>query len=620
MRRREFLALGAAAGLGPGLSRAAGATEAVWDQTIPLWRWGAIWPRLEQWQALGYGGSVLGAFRDPPEPAQAARARAALDEAGRIGHALGLYLHPLNSEKFGPPGSADPRDPAVRAHALATLSGWLDAVGEHPALAHLLLNSEFTVRARRPTPPTTRWWREQEGSAELTATLAREAKRRRPGLLTWTDPWRDAPVRVPAGVDCLGSWTYPHPHPLRQWITPFLRAGGGPGRKVMQTVSLWMSTRWSAEAEEQGGWRILPPDPAAMALWLALAQAPDILSVYAPSTANPFAEPPQDPRTFSPATWAALKRVHDQAIVPFGPALKACRPYPAKLALLLSAESVLALPAAGRAPGWDGELAWPLAAMLVMQGFPFDVLLEEDFAGADPLVPYEAVVVPFAQRLPDAVRRRLAGRRVIDRAFDVGFLRGVDGARASRVSAADAAARLGALSGELAQALPAAARMTRHDADLAVGHHDGGAVAWHVAVNLALAGARGATFRDQGIAREAELALRAAPGSVLVDAGARQALAARFADGFAQCRVSLPAAGGIVIAALPGPPGPPRLEPAASGAMLRAPFPGVMPYDITLGGARRRIATDREGTRLIVARGRVTATCVLTGRTATLDI
>jgi hypothetical protein len=54
--------------------------------------------------------------------------------------------------------------------------------------------------------------------------------------------------------------------------------------------------------------------------------------------------------------------------------------------------------------------------------------------------------------------------------------------------------------------------------------------------------------------------------------------------------------------------------------MLRAPFPGVMPYDITLGGARRRIATDREGTRLIVARGRVTATCVLTGRTATLDI
>lgn len=563
---------------------------------------------------------MLGAFRDPPDAGQAARVRAALDAAARIGHALGLYLHPLNSQKFGPPGSADPRNEEVRAHAFATLAAWMDAVGDHPAMLHLLLNSEYTVRARRPAAPDARWWREQEGSAALTAELAREARRRRPELLVWTDPWRDAPVRVPPGIDCLGSWTYPHPHPLRQWIVPFLRAGAGPGRKVMQTISLWQAARWSASAEEAGDWRILPPDPAAMALWLAFAQAPDILSVYAPSTADPFAQPPQNERIFSPSSWTALKSVHDRAVAPFGPVLKACRPAPARVALLLSAESVLAVPTASRAPGWDGELAWPVVAMLVTQGFPFDVLLEEDFAEGNPAQAYEATVVPFSARLPDAVRRKLAGTRVIDRAFDVAFLRGVDGGLASRIAAADGASRLARLSAELARALPATARQARHDPDQAVGHHDGGAARWHVVVNLALAGPAGATFRERGVAREAELSLRLADGAVLIDAIARKPLPARHANGFATFSVVLPAAGGMVIAALPAPPGPPRLERHVGGAILRAPFAGVMPYDVTVGGTTKRIATGRDGARVVAARGRLTATCALTGQAAALDI
>ena len=569
-----------------------------------------MWPRLAEWQDLGFSGSVLGAFRDPPDQGQATRVRQALDQAGRIGHALGLYLHPLNSQKFGPAGSADPTDPAVRAHAMATLSGWMDAVGDHPALAHMLLNSEFSGRTRRA----------QHSAATLTAEMARAARQRRPGLLTWTDPWRDAPVRVPPGIDCLGSWTYPQPHPLRQWIVPFLRAGAGTGRQVMQTVSLWMATRWSARAEESGAWRILPPDPAAMALWLGFAQAPEILSVYAPSTANPFADPPQDPQTFSPGTWTALKSAHERVVAPFGPVLRACRPVRARVALLLSADSVLAVPTAARAPGWDGELAWPWAAMLVMQGFPFDVLLDEDFSGANQAGRYEAVVVPFASRLPEAVRRSLAGRRVIDRPFDVAFLRGVDGALANRVGAADAASRLARLSDELGRLLPASSRLARHDPDLAVGHHDGGAVSWHVAVNLALSGPPGATFRERGVARETTLSLRVPQGTVLFDALARKPLAASWADGFAEVRLALPAAGGAVIAALPGEPGPPRLEPTATGAVLQAPFAGAMAYDLALGGATRRIATDRDGTHRLAGRGRLVARCALTGQSAALDI
>lgn len=573
-----------------------------------------MWPRLSEWQALGYRGSVLGAFRDPPDAGQAARVRAALEEAGRIGHALGLYLHPLNSARFGRPGNADPNDPAVRAYAMDMLAAWLDALGGQTPLAHMLLNSEFTGRTRAA----------QEGAATLTAAMALAAKQRRPDLLTWTDPWREAPVRLPPGIDCLGSWTYPHPHPLRQWIVPFLRAGArldtGRGRKVMQTISLWMATRWSARAEESGAFRILPADPAVMAFWIALAQAPDIISVYAPSTANPFADPPQDRATFSPDTWTALKAAHDRALAPFGPALRACRPAQARIALLLSAQSVLAVPSAARAPGWDGELAWPWAAMLVMQGFPFEVLLDEDFSGANPAPRYDAVVVPFAARLPDAVRRGLAATRVVDRAADVGFLRGVDGGLANRVAAADAARRLAQLAEELARALPASARMARHDADIAVGQHDGGAVGWHVAVNLALSGPPGATFRDRGVAREATLGLRLPEGSVLFDALSRQRLATTAAGGFTEARLSLPRAGGTMIAALPGEPGPPRLARTQSGAVLQAPFAGVMAYDLVLDGAARRIATGRDGTHRLAGRGRLVATCALTGQSATLDI
>jgi len=610
LRRRQLLALAAAAPLASGLTRSAHAATPSWDATIPLWRWGQVWPRLGEWQGLGFTGSVLGAFRDPPDAGQAARVRQALDQAGRLGHALGLYLHPLNSQKFGQAGSADPTDRAVVAHAMATLAGWMDAVGDHPALAHMLLNSEFSGRTRRA----------QDAAARLTAEMARAAKQRRAGLLTWTDPWRDAPVRVPPGIDCLGSWTYPQPHPLRQWIVPFLRAGAGPGRKVMQTVSLWMATRWSARAEESGSWRILPPDPAAMALWLAFAQAPDIISVYAPSTANPFADPPQDPATFSPGTWTALKSAHASAVVPFGPVLSACRPMRPRTALLLSADSVLAVPTAARAPGWDGELAWPWAAMLVMQGFPFDVLLDEDFSGTNQAGRYEAVVVPFASRLPEAARRSLAGHRVIDRPFDAAFLRGVDGALANRVGAADAASRLARLSDELGRLLPASSRLARHDPDLAVGHHDGGAVSWHVAVNLALSGPPGATFRERGVARETTLSLRVPQGTVLFEALARKPLAVRLADGFAEVRLALPAAGGAVIAALPGEPGPPRLERTATGAVLQAPFAGVMAYDLALGGGTRRIATGRDGTHRLAGRGRLVASCALTGQSAALDI
>lgn len=533
--------------------------------------------------------------------------RAALDQAQAIGHALGLYLHPLLNPRWGAPGSADPADPAVRAHAMATLDGWMAAVGEHPGLAHLLLNSEYAARWQRQT-------------AQLTAEMAKAAKARRPGLLTWTDPWRDAPVRLPPGVDALGSWSYGHPHPLRLWITPFLHAGAGAGRKVMQTASLFVPARWSASGEEAGAWRILPPDPAALSLWLAFAQAPDILAVYAPSTADPFAQPPQDPLTFSPSTWPALKAVHSAAIAPFGPVLRQCRPVRAGIALVLSAPALAAVPAAARPPGWEAELAWPVAAMLVMQGFPFEVKLDEDFSAPGALAADQAAVVPFAAGLPDALRRALAGRRVIAPSFDLGFLRLVDGGLANRLGAEEAASRLARLAEGLARELPPAARMARHDPDLAVGHHAGGAVTWHVAVNLALAGAAGATFRDRGVARRAGLGLRAAPGTMFFDARARRALPARFADGFAELALDLPAAGGAIIAALPGEPGPPRLEPAPGGALLRAPFAGVMAYDLATGGVTRRVATGADGTHAIAARGPIRATCALTGASAALDI
>jgi hypothetical protein len=550
---------------------------ASWVETMPLLRWGIAYPNFDRWAAFGISGSFVGALRDPPDANQVASVKRMLDAAQRAGHAFGLYLHPLNSARFGPAGSANPASPEVRAHAMATLSGWMDAVGDHPALRHMLLNSEYPARWQQP-------------AAVLTAAMAIAAKRRRPDLLTWTDPWRDAPTRVPPGVDMLGSWTYGHPHPLRQLIVPFLRAGAGADRAVMQTVSLYLPVRWSAAAEEQGAWRIAPPDPSAIALWLAFAQAPVFLSIYAPSTADPFG-----PQAQGLETWQALGKVHATAIAPFASVLRRCQPVPATVDVLLAAVDVSRLAAATRAPGWDAEQAWPLAAMLAMQGIPFAVRLEGDAESGRPTL-----------RLADAPQ-------------DVAFLRGVDGGLANRIAAADAAQRLAAMSEALARRLGQGVRTARHAPETFHAAHDGGAVTWHVLVNHALEGPRGATYREAGRARRETLSLRAPPGRVWWDAIARRRIAARDEGGFATLTLDLPASGGTVLASLPAPPTAPRLERRAPGTVLQAPFAGVMPYDVTAGDVTQRVATERDGT-LVLSPGPVRATCALSGQSATLDI
>jgi hypothetical protein len=542
---------------------------------MTLWRWGTAYPRYADWAQFGISGSFVGALRDPPEAAQVASVTRMLDAAERAGHAFGLYLHPLHSARFGAAGSADPANAEVRAHAMATLRGWMEAVGAHPGLRHMLLNSEYPPRWQRP-------------AAALTAEMALAAKARRGDLRTWSDPWRDAPIRVPPGIDALGTWTYGHPHPLRQLVVPFLRAGAGPGRAVMQTVSLYLPTRWSAAAEETGAWRIAPPDPSAIALWLVFAQAPEMLSVYAPSTADPFGTEAQGLET-----WQALGRVHATAIAPFGPVLRACRPATPTVDILLAGSAVAAIPAAARAPGWDAEQAWPLAAMLAMQGIPFAVRLEGDADSGRPTIG-------------------------LDRRPDVAFLRGVDGGLASRIAAADAAARLAAMSEALARTLPATARTARQAPETFHAAHDGGVATWHVLVNHALSGPAGATYRETGVARRETLSLRAPAGRVWWDALARRRLDARDEGGFATLTLDLPAAGGTVLVALPAPPAAPTLERAAAGTRLRAPFPAVLPYDVTQGGTTRRLATARDGT-LSLPPGPVRAVCALTVQAAALD-
>lgn len=587
-------------------------------QTIPLWRWGTAYPNFDQWAGLGISGSFVGALRDPPDAAQVASVRRMLDAAGRAGHAFGLYLHPLNSARFGRPGTADPASPEVRAHAMATLDGWMGAVGEHPALRHMLLNSEYPARWQQP-------------AAALTAAMAIAARRRRPDLITWTDPWRDAPLRVPPGVDVLGSWTYGHPHPLRQLIVPFLRAGAGEGRAVMQTVSLYLPTRWSAANEEAGAWRIAPAAPSATALWLAFAQAPEFLAVYAPSTADPFG---RDATGMD--TWQALQRVHDAGIAPFGPVLRACRPEVPRAALVLSASAVAAIGNA-RTVGWDAEQAWPWAAMLAKCGVPFRVLLDEDFADPGLLAGFDAIVVPFVAGLPDATRAQLAAaiaarKRVVTgsafpsaRVFqaDFSYLRQVDAGLATPLPYIRAERRLHETAHRLSRVLDGVAQTARHDGDVFVATHDGGAVRWNVVVNLALESGAGAagTYADRAGPRRQQLLLPTAPDAVWIDATRRTVLRTPGRMTEAGLLLDLPDAGGAVLAMLPGPPAAPHLERDAAGARLRAPFAGVMPYDVTLGGLSRRYATARDGTLALPGvRGRVVATCALSGEAAALDI
>ncbi|MBL8675738.1 MAG: hypothetical protein JNL07_12675, partial [Rhodospirillales bacterium] len=190
------------------------------------------------------------------------------------------------------------------------------------------------------------------------------------------------------------------------------------GLEVQQTITLLQYARMVAPTtgsradlsrDKDGGdpFFIAGPDYATQAAWLVFAQRPDAMGFYA-TDSRPVSDPAQASPKYAPETFAALGEVLTRLVRPYGPAIRAARPAPARVAVYASATAEwFGAASMGRVVGYDAEQTLPYAALLAMNHVPFDVLLDEDVAEGR-LARYDVIVLPRAAALPAVSREALA--------------------------------------------------------------------------------------------------------------------------------------------------------------------------------------------------------------------
>lgn len=343
------------------------------------------------------------------------------------------------------------------------------------------------------------WFHRGMGDAALNAGMARILGSRAQNLTTWHDPYRLAPVRGSAeGLSAISTWTYAQPDMTRLLYTRVLQAAAKPaGQRVMQTITLFLYPRFvesvagsvtGLENDKPGGsdYYTAGPDFASEALWLAFSQRPDILGVYFGGLLQPN-DPNVDTRRASPETFEAIGRVVRELIEPYGPAIRAGKPQPAKVAVLMSAAAIW-LGDAPKNVGYPNEQVLPYCSLLAMNHVPFEVLLDEDITGGR-LAEFDVLVMPQAGAITRSMLERIrafmsAGGKVIaDRAlspelkgatltdYDFTFQKRVDGVELSKgnaVTAEQNRERMEALAKDLGSKLPALSKFAEADSPRAL--------------------------------------------------------------------------------------------------------------------------------------------------------
>lgn len=151
------------------------------------------------------------------------------------------------------------------------------------------------------------------------------------------------------------------------------------------------------------------------AMWLVVSQRPDILCFYYAGRLPPD-NPTLDPFKSSPETFDAVGEVCRTLLEPHGPVILQCERYKPRVAVLLSATAVWF----HHEPLWYGypnEQTLPYCILLMINHIPFDVLLDDDIrTGA--LEGYGVLVIPRGDTLTESVHGQIVrfannGGRVI---------------------------------------------------------------------------------------------------------------------------------------------------------------------------------------------------------------
>jgi len=267
------------------------------------------------------------------------------------------------------------------------------------------------------------WWERGHGTAGANAEMAKALKAARPDVITWHEPYRLAPVRNShAGLDMIGTWTYGWPDIKRLVYTTYLQAAARPaGQKVQQNITLYVYGRTAVALKESTAEFdhdfagkdpsfTAGPDYAREAMWIVFSQRPDVMAFYAAGALS-FEKTSLDPSVYSPETYAAIGETARLLVKPYGPAVLDAQRLRPRVAVLASAVGKWFQPTPKTA-GYPCEATLPYATLLMRNQVPFDVLLDDDIIEGK-AKEYALLVLPVSgtvtARMAEQLRAFVAG-------------------------------------------------------------------------------------------------------------------------------------------------------------------------------------------------------------------
>lgn len=538
------------------------------------------------------------------------------------------------------PWPGDPLSPLLQKHAVALAESTADLFGSYPVWRYAMLNSEhvtapginpevlalaktdlglnfkdylrpgtFTpipealrgqsvVADREPHYLIRKWFYETgNGTPAINAKVATAFREKRPDLQLSFEPWRLAPVRdVAKGMDYIGSWTYAYNDLKRLFFGTYLRA---PGRLEMQKVEailtlfvyghmvMPISDSTARISDDQPGkdpYFNANPDYTKEALWIYLAQRPDLISIYWGSSLPPHHNK-EDDFLVQRDSFNIIGSFSRRILQPYGPTIRQSRPEQAKVGVHLSALSNWFT---SRKPGWNKcEETLPYTSLLVMNHVPFEILLDDDITEKDRLGEYHTLVLPHPDSITTSMQQNLRtftqqGGRLIINGSNPALLE--MGAHVTQFDFTPLDAQSGRVSGAgepFTTAESARSLMERYAAELAPLVADirgrarakqqrvitttleAGEVNYHFVINddrtYGPAFGKHQLYFEHGVRQRAELALQRPPGTHFYELPARRELRGEWTGQEYQASLWLPAADGCIIASLPGEPAAPRL-------------------------------------------------------------
>jgi len=439
----------------------------------------AIQPDLSWWHDKGFDRFFLPCIMDPLSK----KSFRISEDLKQLNMALsnhieyGLYFHPFasprwkrmpeqqvideNGQRGAGRGLPDPWSPEVQSHFKKTVSNALKLYGDHPALSHALILSEFEsplsysdkvknavkkkfkkdlselylsekmlheteiigndnfcfreentgiyggaahglINTKSAEYKFFLWdWTFGRGLVPAIKKICSIIKKKRPDLILWHDPYRETAIlNQDAGLDGIATWIYSHPSTRHAIYIRLLQELARPFKKLVYAdISTFVYENFAAPPKALGGSVIIEPDIYREILWYSLSHGVDGIQSYVLSTyALQMENLPE--RILPPETFDVMKELKKNVIQPFGASLRRCKPYESRIGILVSAASHI-WKGTHYSPGAEHYMAWrwvPWGELLALRQLPFRILLDETVTAGN-LKGLTTVIIPHADTL-----------------------------------------------------------------------------------------------------------------------------------------------------------------------------------------------------------------------------